>query len=130
MRRIFISHTTDSQDYARGLKEAFKDFADAFFINETEMSPGRSIAEDMRKKLESADCIVVLLTERSVESPWVLFEIGAAEALGKQILPVLLAELDMDRLDYLIRDLAYVDARSLRPSQAAQLIKGLTENKY
>jgi nucleoside 2-deoxyribosyltransferase len=127
MRRIFISHTSESRDYARSLRKALQEFGDAALIDETEVTPGQSISEVIRTKLESADYVVVLLTERAAESPWVMFEIGAAEALGKRILPILLADLDMDQLDYLGRDLPFLDARKLRPLKAAQFIEALTE---
>jgi len=127
MRRIFISHTSDSRDYARSLRKALQEFGDAALFDETEMTAGESIAEVVRTKLQSADYFVVLLTKRTAESPRVMFEIGAAEALGKRVLPILLARLDMDKLDYLGRDLAFLDARKLKPGQAAQRIKALTE---
>jgi len=127
MPSIFISHTSDSRDYARRLREALAEFGEAAFFDETEIMPGESSPEVIRTKLQSADYFVVLLTERAAESPWVMFEIGAAEALGKKVVPILLADLDQDKLDYLGGDQLFLDARKLKPVQAAQRIKARAE---
>jgi nucleoside 2-deoxyribosyltransferase len=127
MPSIFISHTSDSRDYARRLREALAEFGEAAFFDEIEITPGESIPDVIRTKLRSADYFVILLTEQAAKSPSVMFEIGAADALGKRVVPILLDDLNIDKLDYLGSDQLFLDARKLKPLQAAQRIKALAE---
>ena len=82
MSRIFISHTSDSRDYARGLRETLRQFEDASVLDEVETTPGQSIPEVILTRLRSTEFVVILLTEQAVESPWVMFEFGAASGLA------------------------------------------------
>jgi nucleoside 2-deoxyribosyltransferase len=122
MHKIFISHTRDSYEYARNLGAELKSFADVAVMDETEAIRGESIQNLIKRKLQASDVVIVLLTEGAAESPWVMFEIGAALGLGKRILPVLMGDLDHDKIDYLIRDQQYLDARLLNPTQTAKEI--------
>ena len=127
MPRLFISHTMDSRDYARRLAEALKALGDAPQFDLEAIKPGQSFSKTIRANLASSDYIVVLLTERAAKSPSVMFEIGAAEGLGKRVIPILLADIDIDMLDYIRRDRWFLDAKKLSPTQTAQRIKALTE---
>jgi len=42
--------------------------------------------------------LVVILSLASVDSPWIFFELGAAIADNKRIIPVLLEGVDMARI--------------------------------
>jgi hypothetical protein len=86
---------------------------------------GRPFEDALRDELELADYLVVLLSSRASESPWILFELGAAWGLNKPVVSVLLGDVDADRLDYLVRDRWYLDARGLKPEQTAERIKEL-----
>ena len=88
---------------------------------------GGSFKEDLREKLRSADYIVALLTKRASKSPSLWVEIGAAEVLDKRVLPILLADLDIESLGYPVRDQQILDARNLKPKQTAERIRALVE---
>ena len=126
MHRVFISHTNDSRDYARNLEVALKRFPDFAFVDQSDIGADESNSVSIRTRLQASDTIVVLLTQPAAESPGVLFEIGAAVGLGKRVLPVLMDELDTDKIDYLIRDQQYLDARRLTPTETAQRIRDVT----
>ena len=125
MYRIFISHTSGGREYARGIKKSLQDFGDDTFLDETDLALGGSFAETIRTTLRSVDYLVALLTERAADSPRMMLEIGAAWALGKRVVPILLADLDPDRLDYLGFDQEIWDARKLKPEETAQRIRAL-----
>ena len=127
MDRIFISYASDGRTYARRLKKALQDLGDAAFLEEDELAAGHNFTDRIRTNLQSADYLVALLTKRAVASAWVSIEIGAVWGLGKRIVPVLLADLDIDKLDFLGRDPDMLDARNLKPEQAAQRIRALAD---
>lgn len=127
MPNVFISYSRDSQDYAQRLGAALKDSWAASFIDQAQLSLGESFHDVIRAKMQSASAFVVLLTQRAIESQWILFELGVAQALGKPIILLLLGDVDVDRLDYLLRETPNLDARHLTPEEAAQRIKSLVE---
>ena len=127
MRKIFISHTRDSSRFARKLAESLRDLGDDAFLAEQDVTPGDNFKESLREKLRSADYLVALFTKRAVESPWLWVEIGAAEVLDKRVLPILLADLDIESLGYPVRDQLMLDARKLKPRQTAERIRELVD---
>ncbi len=44
---------------------------------------------NIRTALRTANTVLLLLTPRSVNKPWILLETGAGWALGKKLMPVL-----------------------------------------
>lgn len=50
---------------------------------------GRTISEQLKDDLSRADAVFAILTPGSLESAWVLFELGASWALGKVLIPIL-----------------------------------------
>ena len=51
--------------------------------------PGTIIAAKVRTAIQKADVVVVLLTKHSARSSWIQHEIGAAHALNKRLVPLL-----------------------------------------
>jgi hypothetical protein len=126
MARVFISYARGSRDYARRLSLALREVGiHAYFVSDA-AKYGDSIPENIRTTMKSNDLLVVLLTQQAVKSRFIEFEIGAAEALGKQVIPILLTDVDRDSLNYLTSDLL-LDGRKLSPRQIASRIKALKE---
>jgi len=49
---------------------------------------GEDIRRAIRDQIKSADMVVIITSESSVESQWVNYEAGMADALGKPIVVV------------------------------------------
>jgi len=127
MPKVFISHARDSHDYARRLGEALRRSWGASSFDEARVTPGKPSRDLVRANLESADYFVVLLTAMAAQSPWLLFELGMAQALRKPVVSLLLGDLDIGRFDFLQLDKWHLDARHLEPEQAAERIRALAE---
>src|ERR1035438_10486483 len=61
----------------------------------TSVTPGDRWISSISQSIETADVVVILLSEASLESPWVLYEISASIASverssSKQVIPVAL----------------------------------------
>lgn len=50
---------------------------------------GRTISGQLKEDIGASNAVFVLLTQASLQSRWVLFELGAAWALGKAVVPIL-----------------------------------------
>jgi hypothetical protein len=93
---VFVSHSHSDEVLAEALVE--------LLLSALELEPsavrctsvpghqlqfGKTISEALKTDIETSAAILVLLTEDSLRSNWVLFELGASWALGRIIIPIL-----------------------------------------
>lgn len=95
-KRVFISHSSKDRDTASKLVE----FLEAGLILKPEeirctsvsgyrLPAGSHTSETLRKEINSAELIIGIITPHSVESEYVLFELGASWVLNKPTFPLL-----------------------------------------
>jgi hypothetical protein len=87
--KIFISHSTHDRWIARQLSTLLEAQRHSTFLDEKDIKTGESIDSTIQKHLKECDHLLLLLSPASVQSQWVLIELGGAKALGKHIVPVL-----------------------------------------
>lgn len=87
--RVFISHATADKWIARMIcKEIGAIPGVATFRDDRDIPGGNEISETIKAELEQSDEVLLLLTPTSETRPWVIYEIGLADAFGKRIVPV------------------------------------------
>jgi hypothetical protein len=90
---VFISHSTKdrfiAQQVAGLIQEAGGGLGIETFLDERDIEFGGSIPERVSREIRDCGELVVLLSESSVDRPWVLIEIGAAWVLEKRIVAVM-----------------------------------------
>jgi flavin-dependent dehydrogenase len=86
---VFISSTRDDLELARDLARRLKEAGVKVYPVEKSSTPGYNILSKFKKQLHEADEVIVLLTGKSIESPGIFSEIGAAHSLNKRVTPVL-----------------------------------------
>lgn len=90
--KIFLSYAYQDRDIAEQVAELLKqhghiDSDDESYIDpqvDTEM--GSDIRESIKRRMNSASKVVIIVTPNSAKSQWVNYEAGMASALGKQII--------------------------------------------
>jgi hypothetical protein len=87
--KVFISHSSSDRWIARKVSDDIQATGAETFLDEKDLVAGDSIDGTISSHLESCDHFLVLLTTSSLQSHWVLIEIGGALALGKIIVAVL-----------------------------------------
>ncbi len=115
---VFISHTEEDQRYAEELSLALHDMG----IDATlpaSFQAGGSIDEQLQKALGSATLYVALVSERTLMSPWVLFELGAALGRHTPLLLVYLSDEAARSAPAALRRSIAIQAKSLRPAEVA-----------
>jgi large subunit ribosomal protein L18 len=93
MSRIFVSYSvSDQPDASEVLEKWLEQRNEAFEIQDPSVwaSAHHDVRNVIRERIQASDSFVVVWTERAAESPWVLYEMGMAHALGVPI-TVLLA---------------------------------------
>jgi len=85
--KVFVSYAHPDRALAEELFRRLRPLAVDVWSDD-ELRAGENWQEALRSRLRASQYFVLLLTPRTFESSWVLQELGAAFALGKQIIPV------------------------------------------
>ncbi len=85
----FLSHTHHDRQLALSLATALAAEGIGSWRFETDIEEGDNIARCVREALETSDCLVVLVTEYSIASLWVLTEMQMSVGLDTPIAAVL-----------------------------------------
>ena len=99
--RFFISHSSEDKWVARKISQDIEKLGAETFLDEKDIDFAEPIAEKVKDNLESCTHFLVLLSPTALASGWVSYEIGAAEAKGKPIIPVFLNIESGDIPDYI-----------------------------
>ncbi len=97
MSDVFLSHSELDADLIKLVMVSIERLDLDVVVEEERDNYGDEVVESVQDALKDCDCFVVILTERSIKSPWVNQEIGYACALGKVILPVWVGEVEIHR---------------------------------
>ena len=105
--RVFISSTLKDLDLARDLAHRLESAGTKVNSVDRDAVSGEAIPIKITRELSRADEVFVILTDESVNSSKLMFEIGAAASLRKRITPVVVG-LEPSRVPSLIRKLEYI----------------------
>lgn len=100
MATLYISYKREDRPIAEQLSDALEKLGHRPIYDAVTLAPGENWRHVLANELSKADACVVLLNARSLTSPFVLGEIGAARALylefGRMLLmPVILGDLEI-----------------------------------
>jgi hypothetical protein len=123
MHKIFISYSQSDQEEAKRLVAALRATDIVGWLDAADIAAGASIPSAIRNALLQSSAMVVLLSPSALQSNWVQFEIGAAEALGKKIIPVIISGgLAESGLPEILKDRKVIDARNRPKTVVAEEI--------
>jgi TIR domain len=91
--RVFVSYAArDRSGLEKVLEQLRKrkvlSIEDEIFVDRKSVSEGENFREVTRAAVSAADTVVVLWSPAAVESKWVNYELGMADALGKHLVIV------------------------------------------
>lgn len=87
--KIFLSYSESDKNKLKALRSAMKkrEGLDPIVVSERR-KVGQSLAKKVKECMQEADCLIPILTRKSINSQWVNQEIGFAEALRVPIVPL------------------------------------------
>ncbi|MFC5469197.1 TRAFs-binding domain-containing protein [Cohnella suwonensis] len=98
MLKVFISHSHDEKDLALAwqtlLDHVSQGAIEVWLSSDTKPSGGMKIGAEWRdniyEKLSAADYVIAIISPRSIERPWILWECGVASGTNKDrgLIPV------------------------------------------
>lgn len=99
MAKIFISHSSRNKEYADAFAEGLIEFGHQPLYDTNLLSIGSEWSKVIEQALDDADVIVVLISKESIESSWVLSEIGRAKVLAdggrKLLMPIIIDDIPL-----------------------------------
>jgi len=87
---VFVSYASADKDEAGQIREGIEKAGGSPFMAQKDVTPGSDFAEEIRTALQTSRELWLLVSPSSLKSDWVLSEWGAAWALQKTIVPILL----------------------------------------
>jgi hypothetical protein len=87
---LFLSYAAADTATASELRADLERQNVKCFMAEKDIAVAAEWQDAIRNALLGANRILILITPRSLNRPWVFMEIGAAWALGKTLIPVLI----------------------------------------
>jgi hypothetical protein len=119
-RRVFISHSHQDNELVRDIARRLRDAGFETSVDFEHIASGAEFRKHVRERLSQSSVILILVTPASLRSPWIMTELGMAEGLDRQVLPVTVGvsnrdlpeplktvkTVPFDRLDQAIRKLS------------------------
>jgi nucleoside 2-deoxyribosyltransferase len=106
-KKIYVSSSQRDSDLAHDLAIRLDKAGLKVTTPLGNIDAGDNIKNKIIEELRKADEIVVILTKNSVDSKWLLFEMGYATSLGKHLTP-LIQGIEPEELPEIIKQMEYV----------------------
>lgn len=89
MSRIFVSYSRSDRDAVQKLVRLIeRETGEECWIDLTGVESGSQFEETIIKAIDAADVVLLMLSDQSVQSPWIKREVYYAEGEGKRIVPI------------------------------------------
>ncbi len=100
MAKLYISYKSEDHQLAKALSAEIESLGHTAIYDAVALEPGQNWRDVLMRAIAGSDAVVVLLTERSLASQFVMGEIGATRALGHAfgrilLLPVLVGSVSL-----------------------------------
>lgn len=117
---VFLSYSSHDQPWVREFASALREAGVKGWFDAHDLLPGERWRDRIEQALRQSRILVMVLTADSVTRPWTFFELGAAVADKKRIVPVLAEGVDISELPPLVRLYQFVHEPS--PREAAKRV--------
>jgi hypothetical protein len=87
---VFISHSSLDKWIAQVMAEKIEALGAQAWLDMKELEGGAVISEEIRRGIDECQETIVLVSSNSINSQWVIFEIGATWGQHKRVTPILL----------------------------------------
>jgi nucleoside 2-deoxyribosyltransferase len=100
---IFISHSGADSKWVRDFAESLRSQGSEVWLAEAQLKPGQPISAAVEKGLRDSDIVAFVVTSPSAIRSNLLFELGAAIAMGKRAVPIVAVDVRASDLPFPLR---------------------------
>ena len=124
--QIFLSYAFQDKPWVSAFVDSLKKQGVSVWFDVQEISIGARFQELIEKALRESNVMVVILSVNSVKSPWIFFELGAAVADNKRIIPVVIDDIAHEKIPLPLTKYQYLREKS--PVEAGKEVARALEN--
>jgi hypothetical protein len=117
---VFLSYSSQDRSWVSQFAEALRRAGLTAWFDIAEILPGERWQEQIQKALRESTTLIVILSPNSIKSPWTFFELGAAVADEKRIIPVLTQDMDIRDVPFLLTRFQFL--RESSPEEAGSRV--------
>ena len=117
---VFLSYSSKDKPWVSEFVSALRTGGVQAWFDVADIAPGERWQEKIQEALRESGTLVIVLSPNSIESPWTFFELGAAVADKKKIIPVLLEDVDLARIPVALRQFQVLRENS--PKEAGKRV--------
>lgn len=117
---VYLAYAAADKVWAAQFSTALRDAGVKLWFDAAEIRPGDEWKDATERALRDSDILVFVLTPNSVDNPWALFELGAAVADNKRVIPIVAKPFDPSETPPLIGRYRFLDESS--PTEAARRV--------
>src|SRR5579871_3813765 len=127
---IFLSYAQQDQLWVSEFAQALETAGINDYWRDSKLAVGQNWEEQFQDALRQSEIFILILTPNSLENPNVYFELGAAFADHKQIIPVLVGDIDVKQvpLSLASRQWLRTDSPTEAGNRVAQIIQKSTRS--
>nr|VFK26982.1 MAG: TIR domain-containing protein [Candidatus Kentron sp. MB]VFK31243.1 MAG: TIR domain-containing protein [Candidatus Kentron sp. MB]VFK75414.1 MAG: TIR domain-containing protein [Candidatus Kentron sp. MB] len=121
---VFLSYSGQDLPWVSEFASALKtDGVKAWF--DADIAPGDNLQEKLQEALRESGTLVIVFSRNNLKSPWMFFELGAALADKKRIIPILPDDMEITRVPKALWQLQSLRKNSPQEAgkRVAQVIK-------
>ncbi len=126
--RVFFSYAAADSAHARKLQRILSQHLNLRIFTHEALSAGEDWKSKLKRELAQCDIFVVLLSPNSVDSAWVLQELGAVWMAEKPIFPIVTHPHLLAKIPVELRNAQFVNIKDLdNPEAINQIIESFEE---
>ncbi len=108
---VFLSHAKEDKEWVKEFAATLED-AGVHVWFDREIEPGQEWERAIEEALRDSSTLVLILTSHNLKSRWMFFEVGAAIADHKKIIPILAQDIEMSQLPTFMKSFPIIEERS------------------
>ena len=95
---IFLAYSQEDRAWVSEFAKTLEQEGISTWFDIFNLEPGERWLEKTQDALRSSKTLIVVLSGHSIDSPWTFFELGAAVADKKRIIPIMTEDIDPRKL--------------------------------
>jgi len=125
--KIFLSYSHNDRAWVdQFVHQLLKEQVNVWY-DQAAIKAGDRWQDKIQDALRESSTLVAILSKNSVNRPWMFFELGAAVADGKRVIPILIEGLDARELPSILAKFQVVVADD--PAEAGKIVASAVEGK-
>jgi hypothetical protein len=123
--KVFLSYSSKDKKWVSAFTDSLQSAGVTTWFDASALAPGERWQDRIQEALRDSRYLVIILTSHSIHNPWTFFEVGAAVADEKTIIPVVTEDVQLERIPSLLRQFQFLKEAS--PAEAAKRVAEVIE---